>query len=92
MQNLRALAFGLTLGGSTERWRNGPLLVRQFWEQGANPLKFAMNRLALSACAYDRILKVARTIADLAGSFDITPEHLSEAIRCRSLERSYYAT
>lgn len=56
-------------------------------EAGQQLLKDAMDRLGLSARAYDRILKVARTIADLDGCHDIEIGHLSEAINFRSLDR-----
>jgi magnesium chelatase family protein len=71
-----------------------PQMVRDICKintAGQTLLKKAMEKLGLSARAYDRILKVSRTIADLAGSEDIKLEHLAEAIHFRSLDREGWA-
>lgn len=71
-----------------------PKMVRkvcQISEAGTTLLKSAMERLGLSARAYDRILKVARTIADLDGSESVELEHLAESINYRSLDRDGWA-
>ena len=67
-----------------------PRLIRKYCaltNECSDMIKIAMEKIGLSARAYDRILKVSRTIADLAGEPDIKPEHLAEAIQYRSLDR-----
>ena len=88
----------------TERFKHSKLvhcnammnskMVRQYCALDAESdqlLEFTMTKLGFSARAYDRILKVARTIADLEGAADIQKKHLLEAISYRSLDRSNYA-
>jgi magnesium chelatase family protein len=71
----------------------GPRELKQFCELDEPTkelLKNAMADLNFSARAYDRILKVARTIADLAGSENILSDHISEAVQYRSLDRQLW--
>ena len=73
--------------------RIGPKELKDFCgldEAAKELLQNAMSDLNFSARAYDRILKVARTIADLASAGDITSEHVSEAIQYRSLDRQLW--
>lgn len=69
-------------------------LIRKYCKldtESEHLLKNAMEKLELSARAYDRILKVARTIADLDGVENISKYHISEAIQFRSLDRANWA-
>jgi magnesium chelatase family protein len=59
-------------------------------KEASDLLKIPMNELGFSARAYDKILKVTRTIADLPGNTAIAPEHLSEAIQYRGLDRKMW--
>ncbi|MGE0129489.1 MAG: ATP-binding protein [Blastocatellales bacterium] len=70
-----------------------PRLIRKYCQLAPSSqqlLERAIMKLGLSARAYDRILKVSRTIADLAGVEQITEQHISEAVQYRTLDRTYW--
>ncbi|MHA3770519.1 YifB family Mg chelatase-like AAA ATPase [Verrucomicrobiota bacterium sgz303538] len=74
--------------------RMSPKLIKthcQLDEAGEGMMQMAMTELNLSARAYDRILKVSRTIADLAGSEQVQADHVAEAIQYRTLDRSMWS-
>src|SRR5581483_10881309 len=59
-------------------------------ESGERTLEMAVRRMNLSARAHDRMLRVARTIADLDHAESVTAKHLAEAVQCRNLDRNYW--
>jgi len=75
--------------------RMDPAMTREFCRPSAQAvvlLEKAFSNLGLSARAYDKILRVARTAADLDGSETIETEHVSEAVQYRSLDRKFWRT
>ncbi|MGE5308755.1 MAG: YifB family Mg chelatase-like AAA ATPase [Deltaproteobacteria bacterium] len=66
-------------------------MIREFCrpdEEGQKLLKMAVTELGLSARAYDKVLKISRTVADLAGTQEIRPDHIAEAVQYRSLDKT----
>jgi magnesium chelatase family protein len=59
-------------------------------DTGERTLEMAVRRMNLSARAHDRLLRVARTIADLDHSENVSAKHLAEAVQCRNLDRNYW--
>ncbi len=59
-------------------------------DNGERTLEMAVRRMNLSARAHDRILRVARTVADLDGAANVTAKHLAEAVQFRNLDRNYW--
>jgi len=92
-REIQAVRFG-SVKGVYSNAQMSPSMQRRYCrldEAGGRLLRTAMDMRGLSARAYDRILKVARTIADLGESEDITAEHISEAINYRNLDREGWA-
>jgi magnesium chelatase family protein len=68
--------------------------IRQYCQvtgAGMNLLRNSIQEMGLSARAHDKVLRVARTIADLDGSAEILPEHVSEAVNYRMLDRQFWS-
>lgn len=92
IQRERFCAEGEKVQGILCNARMNTKLIKKYCalkDEAKELLKLAMTELGLSARAYDKILKVSRTISDLAGSEDIGAEHIAEAIQYRSLDRRF---
>jgi len=79
---------------TTLNGRMSPRQIRKYCRLDASAeslIKSAMDEMGLSARAHDKILRVARTIADLDGSVEITSTHLNEAINYRTLDRNFWS-
>jgi magnesium chelatase family protein len=98
IQTERFSSLPLGKGGGISRIHSNAQMTERILHEFAEPdaasldmLRMAMERLKLSARAYSRILKVARTIADLAGSEKVESMHIAEAIGYRNLDRGGWA-
>src|SRR5262245_30852918 len=91
----RAVQEARFLGSKTRR--NAQMTTReirqycQLNDAGMNLLRSSIQEMGLSARAHDKVLRVARTIADLDGSAEIMPEHASEAVNYRMLDRQFWS-
>jgi magnesium chelatase family protein len=89
----QARRFGAQAHASAVNGRMTPRQVRTLCKlkpEAQSILKAAMEELGLSARAHDKVLRVARTIADLEGSEEIRPQHIAEGVGYRSLDRSVW--
>jgi magnesium chelatase family protein len=93
---IRARVERVRAEGQARGYPNSRMPVRLIRTQcaldasGERTLEMAVRRMGLSARAHDRILKVARTIADLDGSEGVSAKHIAEAVQYRSLDRNYW--
>ena len=88
-----AMEFAVKRQGNIRNSKLDSARIKEFCAPDAAGLaviKTAFDKMGMSARAYDRILRVARTIADLAGSENIQAGHIAEAVQLRSLDRKYW--
>jgi magnesium chelatase family protein len=92
-RELQVRRFSQVEGVFSNSGMTGPM-IREFCpldRPSGELMRTAMERFGLSARAYDRVVKVARTIADLSGEASVTVAHVSEAIQYRALDRDYWS-